>query len=77
MSATEPSRNRDSRTHNNLTIPHHLRGKVSLPMQPKPTQKPTVAREIFLPMETLRLLSICSSRAVFRSFIKDLKSFNK
>ena len=41
-----PSRNRDSRTHNNLTIPHHLHGKVTLPMQPKPTQKPTPAWEI-------------------------------
>ena len=34
-----PSRNRDSRTHNNLTIPHHLHGKVTLLVQPKPTQK--------------------------------------
>ena len=51
-----PSRNRGFRTHDNLTIPHHLHGKVTLPMQPKPTQKPTPAREIMLESRKGQLL---------------------
>ena len=53
-----PSRNRGSRTHDNLTIPHHLHGKDTLPMQPKPTQKPTPAREI----EYLTQKTACTNR---------------
>ena len=32
--------------HTVWSIPHHLHGKDTLPMQPKPTQKPTPAWEI-------------------------------